>query len=84
MHQRTVKLWDVETGTLLATLFGTESGDWVVTMPDGRVDGSPGEDGGESLIYWQVGDVQLPGFVGWQRYHTPGLLSEVMKGESDG
>lgn len=45
----------------------------------GRVDASPGEDGGQSLLYWHVGDVQLPGFVGWQRHHTPGLLAEIMK-----
>jgi WD40 repeat protein len=74
---QTVKLWSIENG-LLATLFGTATNDWVITSPDGRVDGSAGPDGGASLIYWQVGDIQLPGFVGWQRYHTPGLLGEVV------
>ena len=63
----------------MATLFGTESGAWVLTTPGGRLDGSPGRDGGESLIYWRIGTVQLPGFVGWQRHHTPGLLSEILE-----
>ena len=30
------------------------------------------------LLYWQVGSVQLPGFVGWQRQHAPRLLPEVV------
>ena len=79
----TIKLWEVGTGALAATLFGTMSVDWMIAAPDGRVDGSPGEDGGESLLYWQIGDVQLPGFVGWQRYHTPGLLGEIIKDDGD-
>lgn len=75
---RTVRLWHVESGAHLATLFSTGTGTWVVLTPGGRVDGSPGDDGGQSLLYWQVGDYQLPGFVGWQRYHTPGLLGEIL------
>jgi WD40 repeat protein len=80
-RDNTLRLWDTTKGAQLATLFATGLGTWVVTTPDGRVDGSPGERGGASLIYWQVGDVQLPGFVGWQRYHTPGLLAEIMNAE---
>jgi WD40 repeat protein len=72
---RTVRLWDVATRTPRATLFRSMSGDWVVTTPAGRVDGSPDA---HSLIYWQVGDLQLPGYVGWQRYHTPRLLAEPL------
>jgi hypothetical protein len=51
----------------------------LVISADGRVDGSPGDDGGVTMVDWQIGDVQLPGFVGWQRQHTPGPLAEIVQ-----
>jgi WD40 repeat protein len=80
---QTLGLWRLDDSEHLGSLFATAAGAWILTTPDGRVTGSEGEDGGASLIYWQVGDVQLPGFVGWQRYHTPGLLAEIMNATSN-
>lgn len=71
------KLWSAASGEWLATLYPTPSGAWVVTAADGRVDGSDGDEG-PALLYWQIGPYQLPGFVGWQRNHTPGLLAELI------
>ena len=44
---------------------------------DYRVDGPS-----VTEIYWQIGQIELPGFVGWQRNHTPGLLAAIMSGET--
>ena len=74
----TVRLWDAERGWLLAILLATAAGEWLVLDPEGRVDGSPGDRGGRALLYWQVGEVKLPGFVGWERQATPGLLGELL------
>ena len=51
------------------------SSDGLVTAPDGRVDGSTAEV--MALLTWRVGDLSLPGFVGWPRAHVPGLLAAV-------
>jgi len=78
---KTVKLWNASTGALLATLVATAEAGWLVVSPDGRVDGSAktdASDGGEDFLFWEIGNVQLPGFVGWQRYHTPSLLAEIL------
>lgn len=74
----TIRVWGVPEGALVATALSRFPTGWVVTSPDGRVDGPAGNDSGASLIYWQVGSIQLPGFVGWQRYHTPGLLGAIV------
>jgi WD40 repeat protein len=74
-----VTVWNVATGTRAVTVFDTGTAGIILSGADNRVDGTPGEDGGQSLLYWQIADVQLPGFVGWQRYHTPGLLAEVLE-----
>ncbi|HTM22773.1 MAG TPA: WD40 repeat domain-containing protein, partial [Kofleriaceae bacterium] len=63
-------------GAVRATLYAPDER-WVVITAGGRVDGSPGDDGGSSLIYWQVGDVQLPGWVAWDRALAPGALGAV-------
>ncbi len=74
---RTVMLWDVRTGAALATVFVTRDGQWLVIGSDGRVDGSPGADGGASFLSWKIGDYELPGFAGWERAYTPGLLAQI-------
>jgi WD40 repeat protein len=73
-----VRLWDPRTERLLATLVSGADGRWLVVAPDGRVDGSPGDEGGASLLSWQIGDVQFPGYVAWNRQHTPGLLRTLL------
>jgi WD40 repeat protein len=79
---KTIKLWKAD-GTLVATLLSEPGGAWVVVAGDGRVEGGA-PDGSDvvahELVYWQVGDdVYLPGFVGWQRYESSGLLAEFLR-----
>lgn len=76
-QDKTVRLWDVESGAPLAQLTATD-GEWLAIATDGRIDGNDTPDGGPSFLYWQVGDLQLPGYVGWQRQHHEGLLADLM------
>jgi len=76
---KTVMLWDVAQAKPLATIFSATDGRWVVLTEDGRIDGTLGKQGGQSLVYWQVGEVRLPGFTGWDRAHSPGLLREILR-----
>jgi len=73
---RTVRLWDAASGAPVGTLLPTRGGDWLVVAADGRVDGTPD---GAALLYWQVGDVELPGFVAWERQGRPGLLRQLLR-----
>jgi WD40 repeat protein len=79
-QDRTIRLWRTD-GTPAATIVGALDGPLLVLAPDGRCDGTAGDDGAAALLSWQVGDVILPGFVGWQRRHTPGLLAELLGGK---
>ena len=70
----TIRVWSTG-GDYLATLIGDGPDTWLVIAADRRVDGS---DAGKELLYWETGDIRLPGFVGWQRHHAPELLGSVM------
>ncbi len=75
----TIMLWDGQTFAQLATLLVLEDGRWVAFTPEGMADGSAAPADGSSLLYWQIGDVQLPGFVGWPRAHRAGLLGALAR-----
>ncbi|MBL7826917.1 MAG: WD40 repeat domain-containing protein, partial [Saprospiraceae bacterium] len=72
-----VKIWDVASDTVLATLIALDSTDWVVTTPSGLFDASPGA---MKLLYFVVGKylevVELEQLK--ERYYEPGLLSKIM------
>jgi hypothetical protein len=70
-----VQLWRSD-GTALATLFVTAEGRWLAIAADGRVDGDAV---GAGLLYWEVGDVQLPDFAGWVRQQEPGLIGRLLR-----
>ncbi len=55
----------------------TGDGAWLVWSADGRVDGGPPDRAGE-VLYYRAGELQLPGFVVWDREHTPGLLGALL------
>ncbi|HUH02082.1 MAG TPA: hypothetical protein VML75_08790 [Kofleriaceae bacterium] len=73
---KTVILWDVATGAQLATIY-VEGDRWLVLAEDGRVDGNTGS-GADDPIYWQVGGIRLPSFVGWDRARTPDLVRAIL------
>ena len=76
----TIRLWDVETAKLLATLLAFDERDWLVVSPDGLFDGSPAA---WSQILWrfspQLFDV-APVEVFFNEYYYPGLLAEFFSG----
>jgi WD40 repeat protein len=78
---RTVRIWDLATGAPVGTLMPSRSRAWVVVSADGNVDGSAD---GASLLYWQVGDVELPGFVAWDRQQRAGLLRTLVGNRGGG
>jgi WD40 repeat protein len=76
----TVKLWALPAGDLLATIVTPGSGEWVVTTPDGYLDGSEG--GRRALRYGRAG-TGWPWALGWPRYGVPGLLGRLVEGDGD-
>jgi WD40 repeat protein len=60
---QTVRLWNVKTRELIATLFNGTDGEWVMWTPQGYYTGSPGAD---KIIGWQInkGSDQVPDYVG--------------------
>jgi WD40 repeat protein len=48
---QTVRLWNLETGELIVTLFHGSDGEWVMWTPQGYYTGSPGSD---KLVGWQI------------------------------
>ncbi|UZR94721.1 caspase family protein [Chondrinema litorale] len=50
-NDQTIKLWNIETGENLATLFVTRNNDWICWTPQGYYNASAG---GEKYIGWQI------------------------------
>jgi WD40 repeat protein len=73
---KTVLLSDTATNELLATMF-VDGDRWLVMAEDGRVDGNDVNNADDSM-YWQVGDIRLPSFVGWDRSRTPNLVRAIL------
>ncbi len=48
---QTVRIWNIETGELIASLFNSSNGDWVMWTPQGFFTGSPG---GSAVVGWYV------------------------------
>jgi WD40 repeat protein len=60
---QTVRLWNLKTHELIATLFNGTDGEWVMWTPQGYYTGSPGAD---KIVGWQInkGQDQVPDYVG--------------------
>jgi WD40 repeat protein len=60
---QTVRLWNLKTRELIATLFNGNDGEWVMWTPQGYYTGSPGAD---KIVGWQInkGPDQVPDYVG--------------------
>ncbi len=48
---QTLRFWNVETNELIASLFRSNGGDWIVWTPQGYYTGSPGAD---RIVGWQI------------------------------
>lgn len=72
---RTLKLWDIESGKELASLIPLDKADWAVVTPEGLFDASPG---GMKLMHWVVGLEPIDLEQLKERYYEPGLLQKLM------
>lgn len=79
---QTVRLWNLETGDLLASLFTSTDGEWVCWTPDGYFAAS--EDGGK-FIGWhfnrgidRMADY-LSGDQLYDRYYRPDVVAQAVK-----
>ncbi|HJR07877.1 MAG TPA: caspase family protein [Pyrinomonadaceae bacterium] len=78
---RTLKVWDAQTGAELATLIASGANDWLVVTPDGLFDGSPAAWG---QILWrfstQLRDV-APVELFFNEFYYPNLLADIFAGQ---
>lgn len=76
-----IKIWNVETGSEIATLVALGGDDWVIAAPDGRFDTNKNLDSIEGL-HWIVPDDPLrplPLELFMRDYYEPGLLPRLIK-----
>jgi WD40 repeat protein len=79
----TTKLWDMETGKELASLYGFQDGSWAVVDPQGRFDADKIE-GNVALHRVMDNDPVrvLPLATLKDGHYTPGLLKHILGGEN--
>ncbi len=79
----TVKLWDTRSGNLLCNMFSdSQSGDWLVTTPNGFFDGTPRA---WKQLIWRFGNKTFdykPVEVYFNDFFHPGLLRDVIAGQA--
>jgi len=74
----TSRLWDAQSGSLMATLFSFGSGkDWLVVNPQGWFDGTSDV---MQLVAWRLGNSVVPLDAFYNDFFRPGLLSEIFEG----
>jgi WD40 repeat protein len=71
-----LKIRDVDTDSLLASMSVFEDGSWYVLSPDGHYDSS--DNGDSAYLRWTVGMESYPVSYFKARFHVPGLLGKVM------
>jgi WD40 repeat protein len=82
---KTVKLWSLQTGKILATLSRTSNDKWAVVSPDGRFD-SKDLDTIPNLA-WVLPNERTRSYpceIFMRQFFEPNLLSRIVKGESFG
>ena len=75
----TIKVWDWETKTLMATLYSfPETDDWAVVTPTGRFDATKGA---QELMYFVKGETTVPLSALYEKFYTPRLLMQILNGD---
>ena len=78
-RENNVKLWDLQTGELLATLYPNPStSDWAVVTPNGQFDASANA---QKDLYFVKGINTFPLEILYEKYYTPKLLARLLAGE---
>jgi WD40 repeat protein len=74
-YDGTIRLWDLNRGMELATLYLLSERDWTITTPQGLFDASPGAMG---QMYYRVGATIIDLEQLKERYYEPGLLPKLL------
>ncbi|VFN03096.1 MAG: WD domain-containing protein, G-beta repeat-containing protein, partial [Candidatus Kentron sp. G] len=80
-HDQTVRLWEIETGKPLLTLFPASDGEWVAWTPDGYYTASLN---GDRLIGWHInqGEKRLARYYPAERFakqfHQPRVVAHYL------
>jgi WD40 repeat protein len=84
-EDRTVRLWQVRRGRLLATFMILPSGkegdaftDWIAYTPEGYYDGS---DNAGRFIRWRVGNDLHSAKRHERTFHRPAVVQQALRGE---
>ena len=77
-YDRTVRLWNLETNQMLATMVFFGADDWVIVDNDGRFDGTQN---GMKQMYYIRGLDYVPLESGFEQFYTPGLLPRLLGSE---
>lgn len=78
-YDKTIKVWDTQTGKLLGTLYlFKNSNDYVFVDSDGRFDGSP--EGLKQLYFIKNRDMLALDKL-YEKYYTPNLYQRLVNGE---
>jgi WD40 repeat protein len=75
-----IRLWDIPSNTLLGTLsFSRDGTQWAFVHPSGRFEAT---DGFQEQMYFMQGAAKVPLSAYSEAYHTPGLIGQLMAGET--
>ncbi len=81
-NDQTIKLWNLQTGELLASLFVARDKEWICWTPQGYYAASSG---GEKYMGWQINQGMdkaaeyYPAYVFRKRFHNPELVSRTIE-----
>ena len=78
-YDRTVRIWDITTDKLIATMVFFGGSDWVIVDNDGRFDGTQA---GMQKMYYVKGLETIPLESGYEQFYTPNLLPRILEGEN--
>jgi WD40 repeat protein len=83
-YDNTLKIWEPNSGRLLATLMilppgkKGEANEWIASTPEGYYTASVGA---SRFIRWRVGDQLAPAATYETTFHRPDLVEKSLKGE---
>ncbi len=78
-NDNTIKVWDWENKTLMATMYAfAETSDWAVVTPSGRFDAT---NGAQEMMYFVKGETTIPLSALYEKFYTPRLLMRLLNGE---
>ncbi len=77
---KAIRLWDTARAELLGTIsFSADGKDWAFIHPSGRFEATQGF---QEQMYFVQGSTKIPLAAYSESYHTPGLVGQILTGET--